>query len=311
MAAMRPVAGLLAGLAAELPHPRDGSTGTRLELRHVTREGEDGVKSHEYVPLFVARWLRRPGIGPKAELVALDATADERLARAVLGDDLEVTITTVPSLGTTWQVSDATNSKYRLLRRPEAENNRGRMVELIANMARVFDGSLFGCCTKELRVALKRELEREKEERGRERRQKDAQLTHLLTDTHGNIGAGQVGKLANNLVSLSTVMVVAEGVALAEAGGVDEEDLIKVLQASSGDSWIVRNWEFIRHRWRREHPLGGNGVADMVGKDLRLAVRLGEELRLPLPSTAIASQLVPLLVGRDALFADNTPETGA
>lgn len=127
----------------------------------------------------------------------------------------------------------------------------------------------------------------------------------------GSIGAGQVGKLANNLVSLSTVMVVAEGVALAEAGGVDEEDLIEVLQASSGDSWIVRNWEFIRHRWRREHPLGGNGVADMVGKDLRLAVRLGEELRLPLPSTAIASQLVPLLVGRDALFADNTPETNA
>jgi hypothetical protein len=36
------------------------------------------------VPLFVARWLRRPRIGPKAELVALDATADERLARAVL-----------------------------------------------------------------------------------------------------------------------------------------------------------------------------------------------------------------------------------
>ena len=127
----------------------------------------------------------------------------------------------------------------------------------------------------------------------------------------GSIGAGQVAKLANNLVSLSTVMVVAEGVALAEAGGVDEEDLIEVLQASSGDSWIVRNWEFIRHRWRREHPLGGSGVADMVGKDLRLAVRLGEELRLPLPSTAIASQLVPVLVGRDALFAENTSETGA
>ena len=125
----------------------------------------------------------------------------------------------------------------------------------------------------------------------------------------GSIGAGQVGKLANNLVSLSTVMVVAEGVALAEAGGVDEEELIKVLQASSGDSWIVRNWEFIRHRWRREHPLGGNGVADMVGKDLRLAVRLGEEFRLPLPATAIASQLVPSLVGRDALFSDPTSGT--
>ena len=127
----------------------------------------------------------------------------------------------------------------------------------------------------------------------------------------GTIGAGQVAKLANNLVSLSTVMVVAEGVALAEAGGLDEDDLLEVLQASSGDSWIVRNWEFIRHRWRREHPLGGNGVADMVGKDLRLALQLGEELRLALPSTALASQLVPVHVGGDISIAHSARKTGA
>jgi hypothetical protein len=102
---------------------------------------------------------RRPlaapaGVGPKAELVALDATADERLARAVLGDDLEVTVADVPSLGTVWQVSDVSNSKYRLLKRTEAGNNRGRLVEMIANTARVFGGSLFVCCTKELRETL-------------------------------------------------------------------------------------------------------------------------------------------------------------
>ena len=120
----------------------------------------------------------------------------------------------------------------------------------------------------------------------------------------GGVGSGQVAKLANNLISLSTVLVVAEGVALAEAEGLDEKQLLEIVKTSSGDSWIVRNWEFIRHRWRREHPLGGEGVADMVGKDLRLALDLAEELRLPLPSTALAAQLVPRLVGQERLFAE-------
>lgn len=120
----------------------------------------------------------------------------------------------------------------------------------------------------------------------------------------GPLGAGQVAKLANNLISLSSIMVVAEGVSLAEAWGIEEELLLDVVQASSGDSWIARNWDFIRHRWRREHPLGGAGVADMVGKDLRLALDLAHELALAVPSAALAAQLVPPIVGRERLFAE-------
>ena len=127
----------------------------------------------------------------------------------------------------------------------------------------------------------------------------------------GDLGAGQTAKLANNLVSLATVMVVAEGVALAEAGGLDEKSLLEILQASSGDSWIARNWEFIRHRWRKEHPLGGKGVADMFGKDLSLALQLGNEREIPLPSTALAAQIVPLLVSRENLFAKDMSDTDA
>lgn len=119
----------------------------------------------------------------------------------------------------------------------------------------------------------------------------------------GPVGAGQAGKLANNLVSLSTVMFVAEGVALAKAEGLAEERVLEVLAASSGDSWIVRNWQFVRHRWRNEHPLGGPGVADMVGKDLRLALELAAELSLPVPAAALAAQLVPRLVAHEEPFA--------
>jgi 3-hydroxyisobutyrate dehydrogenase len=120
----------------------------------------------------------------------------------------------------------------------------------------------------------------------------------------GPVGTGQVAKLANNLASLSTVMVVMEAMELAARGGVDEESMLAVLRESSGDSWIVRNWAWLRHEWRHEHPLGGDGVGDMVGKDLRLALALGDELRLPLPSTALAAQLVPLVVARDEVFGE-------
>jgi len=125
----------------------------------------------------------------------------------------------------------------------------------------------------------------------------------------GRVGAGQAAKLANNLVSLATVMVVEEGVALAVREGLEESLVLEVLEASSGESWIARNWEFIRHRWRVEHPRGGAGVADMVGKDLRLALSVATEDGLPAPAAALASQLVPLILGRGGAF-DADPGSG-
>jgi 3-hydroxyisobutyrate dehydrogenase-like beta-hydroxyacid dehydrogenase len=116
----------------------------------------------------------------------------------------------------------------------------------------------------------------------------------------GPVGAGQAAKIANNAVSLSTVMLVEEAMRLAAAEGVDEARMLEVLEASSGASWIAANWDFIRHRWRREHPLGGPGVADMAGKDLELAVALAAELDVPLPGVSLAADLVPRIVGGDA-----------
>lgn len=119
----------------------------------------------------------------------------------------------------------------------------------------------------------------------------------------GEIGTGQAAKIANNAVSLSTVMLVAEALSLAAAEGVDEARMLEVLRASSGASWIAEHWEFIRHEWRRAHPLGGEGVADMAGKDLRLALQLAARRAVPVPAVGLAAQLVPRLVGRDELFA--------
>lgn len=119
----------------------------------------------------------------------------------------------------------------------------------------------------------------------------------------GGPGTGQAAKIANNAVSLSTVMLVAEALSLAAAEGIDEARMLEVLGASSGASWIAEHWQFICREWRRTHPLGGDGVADMAGKDLRLALQLAAERAVPVPGVGLAAQLVPRLVGRDELFA--------
>lgn len=56
----------------------------------------------------------------------------------------------------------------------------------------------------------------------------------------GDVGAGQVVKIMNNMVLLSTVNALAEAMAIADAAGVDKAMLAKVLQMGSADSFALR-----------------------------------------------------------------------
>ena len=56
----------------------------------------------------------------------------------------------------------------------------------------------------------------------------------------GPLGAGQVVKLANNLVSCGNMAVLAEAYALAKAGGAKMEVLTEVMPMTSADSWQLR-----------------------------------------------------------------------
>jgi 4-hydroxybutyrate dehydrogenase / sulfolactaldehyde 3-reductase len=57
----------------------------------------------------------------------------------------------------------------------------------------------------------------------------------------GPLGAGQVVKLANNLVSCGNMAVLAEAYALARAGGAKMDVLTEVMPMTSADSWQLRN----------------------------------------------------------------------
>jgi 3-hydroxyisobutyrate dehydrogenase len=60
--------------------------------------------------------------------------------------------------------------------------------------------------------------------------------------THcGDVGAGQVTKILNNMVLFETVNALAEAVALAKRSGVDPALLLETLSKGSADSFALRN----------------------------------------------------------------------
>jgi 3-hydroxyisobutyrate dehydrogenase len=57
----------------------------------------------------------------------------------------------------------------------------------------------------------------------------------------GDVGAGQVTKILNNMVLFETVNALAEAVAVARHGGVDPKLLLETLSKGSADSFALRN----------------------------------------------------------------------
>ena len=114
----------------------------------------------------------------------------------------------------------------------------------------------------------------------------------------GDAGAGQVVKIANNLVAFSTAGVVHEATELARRAGVDESRVIEALAGGSGRSWVVENWSFLRHEWIDSQPGGAAAVRDIVAKDLSLATGAAAEVGMQAPFATLAASVVPDTLGQ-------------
>ena len=105
----------------------------------------------------------------------------------------------------------------------------------------------------------------------------------------GPAGAGAVAKLVHNLISISTRMVVAEGLTLGVKAGVDARAVLKAVQDGSfGQGRLIHG---------TVPDVVMKGDFDHVGfslalsrKDLRLALDMGREFDVPLKFAAIAEQ---------------------
>lgn len=106
----------------------------------------------------------------------------------------------------------------------------------------------------------------------------------------GGVGAGHTAKLLSNLVSLATVTLVAEALALGEAARLDGRKLVAALEAGSASSSILKS-HGPRFLDRDNAP---RFTIDLARKDLALALALAAEHAVPSFVGAVAHQIYSL-----------------
>jgi 3-hydroxyisobutyrate dehydrogenase-like beta-hydroxyacid dehydrogenase len=95
----------------------------------------------------------------------------------------------------------------------------------------------------------------------------------------GDLGAGQVGKMVNNLILWACISANHEGLGLAKKLGVDPERLRAALLDSSAGNWAMQNRI-------EEHPM------PWAEKDMRIVLSEADRLRMSLPLCGVVTEVV-------------------
>lgn len=104
----------------------------------------------------------------------------------------------------------------------------------------------------------------------------------------GPLGTGQTVKLINQMVAGGIMVLVGEGLALAQAAGADLEKLVDVMLVSSANSAVLeaRGRKFIL----ADRYVPGF-MTQLMRKDVALAVGLAQDLNVPTPVASCALAL--------------------
>ncbi|PKP72363.1 MAG: 2-hydroxy-3-oxopropionate reductase [Alphaproteobacteria bacterium HGW-Alphaproteobacteria-5] len=117
-------------------------------------------------------------------------------------------------------------------------------------------------------------------------------LSFMGTDiTHcGDVGAGQIVKILNNMVVFMNVHALAEALAIARAHDVDGQKLFDVLAMGSADSFMLRN-AGMNSLAVDEFPLGAFPTAYAL-KDIGYALDLAEDSGLKIDGARATAALL-------------------
>lgn len=101
----------------------------------------------------------------------------------------------------------------------------------------------------------------------------------------GDVGAGHLVKVVNNLISLLTLSAVGEALNLCAARDVDPLAVSRVALSGSANSWVLANWSELAPR------------ISFVRKDLNVALEAGRAAGLDMPLTVAALDASEFLFG--------------
>lgn len=102
----------------------------------------------------------------------------------------------------------------------------------------------------------------------------------------GDIGAGQMAKMCNQIAIAGLVQGLSESLAFAQKAGLDVEKLVEVISQGAAGSWQMVN----RHKTMAAGEFEHGFAVDWMRKDLGICLATADEIGAPLPVTALVDQ---------------------
>ena len=112
------------------------------------------------------------------------------------------------------------------------------------------------------------------------------------TITHvGGSGAGQTVKLVNQILVVGNALAMSEALEFARAGGLDLQKTLAAVSGGAAGSWMLSNRgpQILADDWRPGFTI------DLQQKDVRLCLREGDALGVPLLATSLVFNLYRVL----------------
>ncbi|RJL05396.1 NAD(P)-dependent oxidoreductase [Paracoccus siganidrum] len=102
----------------------------------------------------------------------------------------------------------------------------------------------------------------------------------------GDVGAGQMTKMCNQIAIAGLVQALSESLAFAQKAGLDADAVVEVISQGAAGSWQMAN----RHKTMAEGRFDFGFAVDWMRKDLAICLAAADEVGAALPVTALVDQ---------------------
>jgi 3-hydroxyisobutyrate dehydrogenase len=107
-----------------------------------------------------------------------------------------------------------------------------------------------------------------------------------MTERFGDVGAGQLTKMVNQICIVGAIQSISEGLWFAQTAGLDAKKVAGLVSQGAGGSWQLAN----RADTMVDNHFTHGFAVDWMRKDLGIALEQGKEMGLSLPVTALVDQ---------------------
>jgi len=118
----------------------------------------------------------------------------------------------------------------------------------------------------------------------------------------GNIGAGGVTKLANQIIVALNIEALSEAMVLAQRAGVDPEKVFNAIRGGLAGSAVME----AKGPMMLDRNFQAGFRMRLHQKDLRNVLQTAQELNIPLPATALVQQMIGALINEGESESDHS-----